>query len=69
MPLSMAHVGDVVTIIRIIGSESVRRHLTDLGFTAGERVTVVNKVYGNLIVLIRDTRVALDEKMADRIIV
>ena len=69
MPLSMAHVGDVVTIIRIMDRETVRHHLTDLGFVAGEKVSVVNKLSGNLIVLVKDTRVALDEKMADRIIV
>ena len=69
MPLSVAHVGDVVTISRIMGNEDIRHHLIDLGFVTGEKVTVVNKISGNLIVLVKDTRVALDEKMANRIIV
>lgn len=69
MPLSMARQGDEISIQRIIGNSEVRHHLTDLGFVPGEKITVVSKLSGNLIVVVKETRVAIDERMANRIIV
>lgn len=69
MPLSMANVGETVTIQRISGKDSVRQHLAELGFVADNRVTVVNQIGGNLILQVKDSRVALDRTMANRIMV
>lgn len=69
MPLTMARTGDVSTIIRITGKDEAKSFLNRLGFLEGERVTVVSEIAGNLIVSIKDTRVALDKSMASRIIV
>lgn len=69
MPLSMAAVGDVNTIRKITGRDDVRQHLAELGFVVGEEVRVVNELGGNLILSIKDSRVALDKQMAMRIMV
>ena len=50
MPLTMAAVGETVTIRKITGKDEVRQHLAELGFVLDSRVTVVNQVGGNLIV-------------------
>lgn len=69
MPLNMATVGDVNTIRKITGRDDVRQHLAELGFVVGEEVRVVNELGGNLILSIKDSRVALDKQMAMRIMV
>ena len=69
MPLGMAGVGDVNTIRKITGRDGVRQHLAELGFVVGERVTVVSSLGGNLILSVKDSRVALDKTMAMRIMV
>ncbi len=69
MPLGMARVGEVNTIRRITGRDEVRQHLAELGFVVGEEVRVVNELGGNLILSIKDCRVALDRSMAMRILV
>ena len=69
MPLGMASVGDVNTIRKITGRDEVRQHLAELGFVVGERVTVVSSLGGNLILSVKDSRVALDKTMAMRIMV
>lgn len=69
MPLGMAGVGDVNTIRKITGRDEVRQHLAELGFVVGERVTVVSSLGGNLILSVKDSRVALDKTMAMRIMV
>ena len=68
MPLTMANAGESVTIRRITGTDSVRQHLTELGFVVGEKITVISKNGGNLIVQVKDSRVAIDQSMANRII-
>ena len=69
MPLTLAEVGEV-NIIRKIGCRpEVRTHLENLGFVAGGTVTVVSKINGNMIVNIKDSRVALGQDMANRIMV
>lgn len=67
MPLSMAKTGESVTIRRITGKDEVRQHLAELGFVPGSAVTVVSGTAGNLIVQVKDSRVALDRGMANRI--
>ena len=60
--------GETVTIRKITGRDEVRRRLEELGFAVGSAVTVVSGIAGNLILQVKDTRVALDWTMANRII-
>ena len=69
MPLTMAEPGESVTIRRITGRDELRLHLAELGFVVGETVTVVSRMGGNLIVQVKDRRIALDRNMANRILV
>ena len=69
MPLTMAEPGESVTIRRITGKDELRLHLAELGFVVGETVTVVSRMGGNLIVQVKDSRIALDKSMAGRILV
>ena len=69
MPLTMAGAGETVTIGKITGKDEVRQHLAELGFVVGSEITVVNDIGGNVIVQVKDSRVALDKTMANRIMV
>lgn len=69
MPLTMLRSGDTVSIKKISGKDETRRHLEHLGFTAGENVTLVNDMAGNVILGIRGVRVALSKTMASRIMI
>lgn len=69
MPLTMAKTGETVTIRKITGKDEVRQHLAELGFVVDSTVTVVNEMAGNLILQVRDSRVALDRSMANRIMI
>lgn len=69
MPLTMAEVGQPVTIQKITGRDDMRRHLAELGFVVDETVTVVTSLGGNLILQVKDSRVALDRGMANRIMI
>ena len=68
MPLTMANTGEEVTICRITGKDEVRQHLIELGFAVNSNVTIVTQLGGNLIVQVKDSRVALDKSMANRIL-
>ena len=69
MPLTMADQGEPVTIHKITGKDDIRQHLAELGFVVDETVTVVSRLGGNLIVQVKDSRIALDRDMANRILV
>lgn len=69
MPLSMAKPGETVTIRKITGKDEIRAHLAELGFVVDSAVTVVSEMAGNLIIQVKDSRVALDRTMANRIMV
>ena len=69
MPLTMAPSGQIHTVQRITGRDEIRRFLASLGFVEGGSVTVVSEMAGNLIVNVKDTRVALSKGMASRILV
>ena len=69
MPLSMAGIGDVNTIKKITGRDDVRQHLAELGFVVGEEVRVVSERGGNLILSVKDSRVALNNAMALRVMI
>lgn len=69
MPLSLAQVGEENIIKRIGGSPDVKRHLENLGFVVGGEVTVVNTLGGNVIVNVKEARVAISKEMALKIMV
>ena len=69
MPLSVAGRGEQLTIRKITGKDEVRQHLAELGFVVGSTVTVVNEIAGNLILQVKQSRIALDKTMANRIMV
>lgn len=69
MPLTMALVGKEALIKRIGGKEETKRYLESLGFTVGGAVTVVNEIGGNVIVNVKDSRIAIGREMANRIMV
>ena len=68
-PLTMAKQGDTNYIQKITGRDEVRQHLAELGFVVGERVTVVSQIGGNMILQVKDSRVALGRDMANRIMI
>ncbi len=69
MPLTLASAGKTMRIYRITGKDDVKRHLADLGFVEGVELSVVNELGGNLILNVKGTRIAVDKKMASRILV
>ena len=69
MPLTMAKTGEKVTIRKITGKDEVRQHLAELGFVVDSDVTVVSELAGNLILQVKDSRIALDKTMANRIMI
>ena len=69
MPLTMAKAGETVTIRKITGKDEVRLHLAELGFVVDSQVTIVNEIAGNLIVQVKESRLALDKTMASRIMI
>ncbi len=69
MPLTFADVGEENQIRKIGGKPEVRAHLENLGFVTGGRVTVISTMGGNLIVNVKDTRVAISKEMAGKIMI
>jgi len=69
MPLTMVKVGEFNTIKKVGGKEETRRFLENLGFVAGSIVTVVSVIGGNMIVNVKDSRVAIGKDMANKIMV
>lgn len=69
LPLTMAGEGADVMVARITGKDEVRRHLAELGLTVGESVTVMNSLAGNLILRVKESRIALDKELCNRIFV
>lgn len=67
MPLLMATPGEVNTITAVRGKNEIRRHLENMGFIEGASITVITEFDGNLIVNIKDARVALSKNMASKI--
>ncbi len=69
MPLSMVSTGKPSKIKKVGGREETRKFLENLGFVAGSMVTVVSEIGGNLIVNVKDSRVAIGRDMANKIMV
>lgn len=69
MPLTMASVGEENVIKKVGGKEETRKFLENLGFVTGSVVTVVSEISGNMILNIKDSRVAIGKDMANKIFV
>lgn len=69
MPLALADVGEEAVVKKIGGSPEVKQHLENLGFVVGGGVTVIASLGGNLIVNVKESRVAISQEMAHRIMV
>ena len=69
MPLALANIGEEYMIRRVSGHPEVKKHLEDLGFTAGGSITVVSALGGNIIVKVKESRVAISEEMARKIMI
>lgn len=69
MPLTLANIGEENMIRKVGGSPEVKKHLENLGFVAGGNVTIINKIAGNIIVNVKETRVAVSKEMAQKIMI
>ena len=69
MPLNFAKEGESVKIVRISGADESRRHLQTLGFVEGTELKIITKSGGNIIVSVKDGRIALSKEMSSKIIV
>ncbi|MBO5326849.1 MAG: ferrous iron transport protein A [Clostridia bacterium] len=69
MPLNFANVGEVNIIKRVGGTPDMKKHLEDMGFVVGGAVTVINTIGGNVIVNVKEVRVAISREMAQKIMV
>lgn len=69
IPLTFASPGEENIIKKIGGSPEVRTHLENLGFVVGGTVTIISKISGNVIVNVKESRVAIDEALAGRIMI
>ena len=69
MPLTLAEIGKENIVKRITGKQQVKSHLEDLGFVVGSPMTVINTIGGNVIVNIKESRIAISREMAQKIMV
>lgn len=69
MPLTFAKAGETVKVKNILGKAEVRQHLAELGFVANEDITVINTVGGNMILQVKEGRVALGNDLAGKIMI
>lgn len=69
MPLTLANVGEENIIKKVGGKPEVRKHLENLGFVAGGNVKLINRLGGNVIVNVKEARIAISEEMAQKIMV
>ena len=69
MPLTLAAVGEENIIKRIWGKQEVKAHLENLGFVVGGAVTIINTIGGNVIVHVKESRIAISREMAQKILV
>ena len=69
MPLPLANIGEEHLIRKVGGSPEVKKHLEDLGFVAGGTATLITVLNGNVIVKVKEARVAISEEMARKIMV
>lgn len=69
MPLTFADVGEARIIKKIGGKPEVKKHLENLGFVVGTGVSVINTIGGNVIVKVKEARVAISQEMAQKIMI
>ena len=69
MPLTMMNVGEIKAIKKVGGNQEVRSFLEKLGFVVGENVMIVSMISGNVIVMIKESRIAISREMANKIMV
>lgn len=69
MPLTLANVGESNIIRKIGGTPEVKKHLENLGFVVGGSISIVNEIGGNLIVNVKEARVAVSREMAQKIMI
>lgn len=69
MPLTLANIGEENMIRKVGGNPEVRKHLENLGFVSGGSVTVITTMGGNLIVNVKNSRVAISREMASKIMI
>lgn len=69
MPLTLADTGETYVIKRIGGKPEVKKHLENLGFVIGSNVSVINTIGGNIIVKVKEVRVAISQEMAQKIMI
>lgn len=69
MPLTLANAGEENLIRKVGGNPEMKKHLEDMGFVAGGNVTVVSTIGGNLIVNVKESRVAISREMAGKIMI
>ncbi len=69
MPLTLAPMGEACLIHKVGGSPELKKHLEDLGFTAGGTVTLISALGGNVIVKVKESRIAISEEMARKIMI
>ena len=69
IPLTFANVGEDLIIKRVGGNPEVKKHLENLGFVVGSNVKVINMLAGNVIVVVKEARIAISNEMAQKIMV
>ena len=69
MPLTLANIGEENVIRKVGGKPEVKKHLENLGFVAGGNVTVITTLGGNVIVNVKEARVAISKEMAQKIMI
>lgn len=69
MPLTLAQIGEQNIIKKIGGAKEIKIHLENLGFTVGAGVTVLSRTLGNVIVNVKETRIAISEELAKKILI
>ena len=69
MPLTFAEIGETNVVKRVSGKPEVKKHLEDMGFVAGSVVELVSKIDDNVIVKVKDTRIAISSEMATKIFI
>ncbi|HCW55899.1 MAG: FeoA family protein [Galactobacillus timonensis] len=69
IPLTFADADSTVTVNQVHGTDEMKRHLEDLGFVPGTKVQVILQRYGDVIVIVKDTRLAITSQMASKVMV
>lgn len=67
LPLTFSTPGTPCTILRVGGKPEIKKHLEDLGFVAGGNVEVISETAGNLVVNVKNTRIAISKELAGKI--